>query len=209
MAIQIAHRNHTRGLSSHEAQLTRSRLNSKQGILIEIMSPTHRAFQNLELIPATPEQAPILANLIELYAYDFSEFLAIDLEEDGRFSYPTLPLYWTEPDRHPFLIRIDHKLGGFALIKKGSEVFDNPHVWDLAEFFILRRFRRHGVGIIAAHKLWSLFPGPWEVRVMQANTAAQPFWAKAIASFIGKDLTPIRIEHGERPLLLYSFISEK
>jgi len=173
------------------------------------MNQASLSFPNLEVIPATPEQAPILANLIELYAHDFSEFLTIDLGEDGRFNYPTLPLYWTEPDHHPFLIRIDNKLAGFALIKKGSEVFDNPHVWDLAEFFILRRYRRHGAGLMAAHKLWALFPGPWEVRVMQANTAAQPFWAKAIASFLGKEIAPLRIEQGERRLFLYSFISEK
>jgi len=173
------------------------------------MSQAHPASPNLEVIPATPEQAPILANLIELYAYDFSEFLAIDVGEDGRFNYPKLPFYWTEPDHHPFLIRIDNKLGGFALIKKGSEVLDKPEVWDLAEFFILRRYRRHGAGIAAAHRLWALFPGPWEVRVMQANIAAQPFWAKAIASFLGEEIAPIQIEQGERRLLLYSFVSEK
>jgi predicted acetyltransferase len=162
---------------------------------------------HLEVIPATPEQAPILANLIELYAHDFSEFLPIDVAEDGRFGYPTLPLYWSDPGRHPLLIRIDGKLAGFAFIKRGSEVFDNGAVWDMAEFFILRRYRRHGTGTKAAHTLWALFPGPWEVRVMQANVAAQPFWTKAIASFAGAAIAPVRIEKGEQRLFLFSFIS--
>jgi hypothetical protein len=34
----------------------------------------------IEVIPATSEERPILANLLELYAHDFSEFY--DLEGD-------------------------------------------------------------------------------------------------------------------------------
>ena len=47
---------------------------------------------HIEVIPAGPEQEPILANLLELYAHDFSEFHNLDLGPDGRFGYPSLPL---------------------------------------------------------------------------------------------------------------------
>jgi len=69
------------------------------------------ASPRVEVIPATPEQATILANLFELYAHDFSEFHSLEIGEDGRFGYTSLPLYWSEPGRHPFLIRMDGKLG--------------------------------------------------------------------------------------------------
>ena len=65
------------------------------------------ASPHLEVIPAAAEQAPILANLLELYAHDFSEFRNLDIGENGRFGYRSLPLYWSEPDRHPFLIRME------------------------------------------------------------------------------------------------------
>ena len=78
------------------------------------------ASPRVEVVAATPEQEPILANLLELYVHDFSEFLDLDIGEDGRFGYPSLPLYWSEPGRHPFLIRMDGKLAGLALVKKGS-----------------------------------------------------------------------------------------
>jgi hypothetical protein len=75
----------------------------------------------IEVIPATSEQRPILANLLELYAHDFSEFYDLELGADGRFGYKHLPRYWRDPDRHPFLIKVDGRLAGFVLAKRGSE----------------------------------------------------------------------------------------
>jgi predicted acetyltransferase len=96
---------------------------------------------HIEIVPAAPEQEPIVANLLELYAHDFSEFHHLDLGADGRFGYKNLPLYWREHDRHPFLVRIDGKLAGLVLVKRGSEISGKESVWDIAEFFI-----RYGVG---------------------------------------------------------------
>ena|ERR1700758_3952482 len=84
---------------------------------------------NIELELAVHEQSPILANLLELYAHDFSEFQPLDIGSDGRFGYKYLPLYWSESNRHPFLIRFDAKLTGLALVKRGSEISDNQDVW--------------------------------------------------------------------------------
>ena len=41
-------------------------------------------------------QELVLANLLELYAHDFSEFHDLELGMDGRFGYSHLPLYWSE-----------------------------------------------------------------------------------------------------------------
>ena len=149
---------------------------------------------DLEVIAASPEQAPILANLIELYAHDFSEFHELEIGDDGRFGYSSLPLYWSDPDRHPFLVKLDGKLAGLVLVKKGSRISGDDAIWDMAEFFILRGCRRRGIGTQVAHEIWKQFPGPWEVRVMQANTSAQHFWAAAIATFVGKATHPAQIE---------------
>src|SRR5271170_6730931 len=108
----------------------------------------------VELLEATSEHEPILANLLELYMHDFSEFLDLDIGEDGRFGYPSLPLYWSESGRHPFLIRADGKPAGFALVKNVPGVSGSGAVWDMAEFFVLRGYRRRGVGKLAAHELW-------------------------------------------------------
>ena len=163
----------------------------------------------VEVVAATPEQEPVLANLLELYVHDFSEFLDLDIGEDGRFGYPSLPLYWSEPGRHPFLIRMDGKLAGLALVKRGSEVSGGDAVWDMAEFFVLRGCRGRGVGTLAAHQVWRRFPGAWEVRVMQRNTLARRFWSRAISTFAGEAIHPVRIERNGEPWDLFSFQSRQ
>ena len=142
----------------------------------------------VEVVAATAEQEPILANLIELYAHDFSEISDLHLDSNGRFGYTPLPLYWQESTRYPFLVKVDSNLAGFVFVKKGSEVSGDEKVWDVAEFFIVRGHRRHGIGIKVAHEVWRKFPGRWEVRVTERNRAAQAFWSRAVASFMGSTI---------------------
>ena len=150
----------------------------------------------IEVIPATPEQEPILANLLQLYIHDFSEFFDVELGPDGRFDYPDLPRYWREPERHAFLVYADRKLAGFVLVRKAPTAPGTEMVWDLAEFFVARAYRRQGVGLEAAHQVWSKLPGHWQVRVMESNAAAHHFWNHAIARFAGTPIPSVRIEHG-------------
>ena len=157
----------------------------------------------IEVVPAASEQVPVLANLLQLYAHDFSEFHDLEIGADGSFVYEHLPLYWSEPGRPPFLVWVDNELG-FVLVKKGSETSGNGHVWDMAEFFVLRAYRRRRVGTRIAYEVWKRFPGVCEVRVMQANAAALNFWTRAISEFTGKNIDPcsLRKRRGELDALL-------
>lgn len=164
---------------------------------------------HLEVIPAEPDQEAILSNLLELYAHDFSEFHDIDLGEDGRFGYANLPLYWREPGRHPFLVRMNGKLAGLVLVNRGSRISNSEAVWDMAEFFIVRGHRRRGIGTDTAHRVWRRFPGPWEVRVMESNQTAYQFWERAISSFVGEAIPSVRVERGSKCWRVFSFESNQ
>lgn len=128
-----------------------------------------------------------LENLLQLYVHDLSAiFPSVVLGDDGRFRYPKLPLYWDEPNaRFPFLIRCDGALAGFALVTRGSPASDDPDVFDVAEFFVARGFRRDAVGRRAAALLWSQMPGRWIVRVFERNVEALPFWTRVVTDFSG------------------------
>jgi predicted acetyltransferase len=127
----------------------------------------------VEIVAAGLEDKPVIGHLLELYAYDFSEFNHGDVDAGGRYGYPYLDQYWTEPERRPFLFRIDGRWAGFALVRAGS-----PH--DMAEFFVMRKYRRRGVGIRAARAVLAACPGEWQVRQVRANAAATSFWHRAI-----------------------------
>jgi predicted acetyltransferase len=171
-------------------------------------NPAERPLPHMELIPATVEQEQTLANLLQLYAHDFSEFHPLEIGADGRFGYAPLPLYWSEADRYPFLVRMDDKLVGFVLVKRGSEISGNHTVWDIAEFFVLRGCRRRGIGTQMAHQVWRRFPGPWEVRVMQSNSAASHFWAQTISLFTGEPVAPVYTQKAGERWVLYKFESK-
>jgi len=140
---------------------------------------------NVTLVPASKGDESTLENLLHLYIHDFSEFLGLKPSKEGRFSYPALPLYWSEKGRAAFLVQSGESLVGFALVSQGSAVSGDPAVRDLAEFFVVRGARRRGVGQAAAHELFRLLPGRWEVRVAEFNLPAQQFWRSAIKRFAG------------------------
>lgn len=124
-----------------------------------------------------------LENLFAFYVYDFSEILNLDVGDDGRFALPALGRYWTEPGLHPFLVRADTKLAGFALVQARSRLTGHEGVYDMAEFFVMRRYRRCGIGARAASFLFDRFRGRWEVRQKPENVDATAFWRRSIARY--------------------------
>ena len=138
---------------------------------------------NVGLVRASKSDESTLKNLLHLYIHDFSEFLGMKPSEEGWFSYPALPLYWSESGRAAFLLRSEGSLVGFALVSQGSMVSGDPAVFDLAEFFVVRGVRRRGVGQAAAHDLFRLYPGKWEVRVAEFNVPAQQFWRNVVDQY--------------------------
>jgi predicted acetyltransferase len=139
------------------------------------------------LSPAGPADHVLLANLLELYIHDLSAaFPHVQLGADGRFGYPGLASYWAEPERRfAFIIEESGQTAGFVLATRGSPALTDPEVYDIAELFVLRRYRRAGVGRRAAPLLWKQLPGRWVVRVSEANPGALDFWSRVTTEFAG------------------------
>lgn len=146
----------------------------------------------IEIVKATIEQKPLLANLLELYAYDFTEFCDVDIGDNGLYGYEHVHLYWTDSTRFPYLIYVEKKIAGFILVQKGSSLLKDKTVWDISEFFIMKKYKRHGIGTAAALKIWEQFRGPWQVRVLISNRPACSFWLQTIKKFIS--VTPAKTE---------------
>src|SRR5262245_48238870 len=98
---------------------------------------------------------------MQLYCYDWSELRPLDVGDNGTFGDYPLDAYWQEEWRHPYLLKVDGKLAGFALIVGQSCLTGATGVFDMAEFFVMRRYRRKGVGFAAAAAAFDRFKGPW------------------------------------------------
>ena len=74
-------------------------------------------------------------------------------------------------------------------VPKGAKAPTGPGfqatVWDLAEFFVMRKYRRRGVGSLAARQLFETHRGKWEIRQRLANTPATAFWRRVVGEFSG------------------------
>ena len=140
---------------------------------------------DVQVSPVTQADHLVLRHLFDLYAYDFSEFLDLDVGDDGRFTYQDLAPYWIDSWRHPFFIRAAGKLAGFVLIHDRSRLTGAGDVHDVAEFFVLRKYRRQGVGRRAAMHVFQRFPGAWEIRQHPANVAATAFWRRVVDLYTG------------------------
>jgi predicted acetyltransferase len=132
------------------------------------------------LLAAGIEQRSTFSRLMQLYAYDFSEVTRDDVGEDGLFRVPSIDRYWQEPWWRPFLLRVGSACAGFVIVGSRSRLVEGLDRWDMAEFFVLQRYRRAGVGTRAANLAFDAFRGPWEVRQMARATAATAFWRSAI-----------------------------
>jgi predicted acetyltransferase len=159
--------------------------------------PFGMAMNGVSLQPAAEEERVALENLVQLYCYDWSELKHLDVGAGGRFDALSVAAYWRDGWRHPLLLRVDDKLAGFALVSKRSRLTGATDVFDMAEFFVMRRYRRQGVGLAAAHAAFDRFEGPWEVRERDENVAALAFWRHAVGAYTGGDYREVHWESPE------------
>lgn len=155
---------------------------------------------DLVLRPYTDADRPLLRQMVELYVHDFSELYEQDFTESGSMTLKADGYFLGEEvfQRNfvevfaAFLIYYKGLLAGFALVDDKSQLDGRSGVHDVLQFFVLRGYRRHGVGRLAAHALFDRFPGDWEVRQIDQNQAAQAFWRKAIGSYGDKAYAEVR-----------------
>ena len=157
----------------------------------------------IKVLPALVANKPAIEQMMELYQYDLSEFEDTDLDEDGYFGYEYLDYYWTEPNRYPFIVRFENKLAGFVLVNEYTHFSDSQH--SVAEFFILRKYRRRGIGRQVAFDIFEQFSGRWEISHINTNTAAESFWRSSVGDYTRGDYTETNVEKQGRSVIVQRF----
>ncbi|MFJ5293448.1 GNAT family N-acetyltransferase [Streptomyces sp. NPDC088348] len=129
----------------------------------------------VRLTAAGSDDKPVLANLLQLYLHDFSEFQPLELSAHGTFDYRWLDSYFIgSDDREAYLITAAGRTAGFALAR--CDVEGDEGAWNISEFFVARRYRRRGVGREAARLLFQCHPGTWTLSYFHDNAPAARLW---------------------------------
>jgi predicted acetyltransferase len=130
---------------------------------------------NLQLIEVREADKAVLANLIQLYRYDLSEFRGYELSSHGTYVYRYLDHYFLDADRRANFIDVDGHLAGFCLTRRLES-----DLCSMAEFFVVRAYRHRGIAQAAATLAFTSDPGRWQVAVDHDNNPALSFWTKLI-----------------------------
>jgi predicted acetyltransferase len=135
----------------------------------------------IEVLHATAQDKPALQRLMQFYLYDFSEFLNLEMGDNGVFMEGILDSYFSGNEtRTPYLIKVNGKLAGFILVSDQVILEESKGAKCIKEFFVMRRYRRAGIGRIALKNLLDSAPSAWEVRVVANNQPAIHFWMAAL-----------------------------
>src|SRR2546428_12129705 len=113
---------------------------------------------NVEVREAHREDPPVLRRLMQLYLYDLGTIDGWDLGDDGLYGIEArIEGFWTDPNRRSFLVHVDGKLAGFALVRDGAH-FAGDGTREISEVFILRRDRRRGAGEGGGPRVFGMVP---------------------------------------------------
>jgi predicted acetyltransferase len=121
-------------------------------------------------------EKPALADFMRDYIAEMTTLTGAP----GMAAYPFFDLYWTEPDhRWPYWIRADGSNVGFALVRRNAD----DGRFEIAEFFVAPIHRRRGIGLAAARRVISRYPGAWRIGQRELNANAIAFWHRVLDGF--------------------------
>lgn len=99
----------------------------------------------------------------------------------------TLIAYWRNDKCTPFVFCVAGKYAGFALVDDSVSLAGNE--WWMAQFFVLRRYRRKGLASFAAIEIFNAIRGKWEIGQIPLNLPAQSFWRTVISRYTHGNFT--------------------
>jgi predicted acetyltransferase len=166
--------------------------------------PDARSDDEVTVRPLRRTDVAAVRRLVQLYIYDLGGD-RWDVEADGTFGSPAWHRrFWTRRTRHHFVIRAGGRLAGFALVRDQAH-FAGDGVREISEFFVLKKYRRRGVGRHAARWLFARYPGEWEVAELVENLPAQRFWRTVIAQAAAGTVTERRVRDDDLAFVVQRF----
>lgn len=157
----------------------------------------------LQVRRAEPADRLPVYRMLELYQHDLSDIWDQDLDAHGEYGY-ALDRFWYEADCHAFVALVEGRYAGLALVDGAVKVGNSG--WWMSQFFVLKKYRRRGVGQALATDVFDRLPGRWEVGQMPENRLAQAFWRRVIGQHTGQRFDERAIVRGDWQGIVQSFV---
>ena len=138
---------------------------------------------NITIKKIKREEKNILKNLWQKYVYEYSQYSGNEMNNNGLFSEGIIDLYWIAKDFFPYFIRVNGKLIGFLLIDNDYPGFSDEVDFNLANFFIIYKYRRNGIGKYVINHIFNKYKGKWKLLYHPKNKVAKLFWLKTINEY--------------------------
>ena len=138
---------------------------------------------NVVLRQVQLEDREILANLLEKYDYEFSQYDDRDVNKLGLYGYKYLDCYWLEGKRWAYFINVDGNHAGFVMINDFAEAEDRETDFSVAEFFVMYKYRQKGIGKQAFFMAVDLHRGKWQLKRHPKNLPSVKFWDKVVNEY--------------------------
>lgn len=142
---------------------------------------------NIELKRVAADEKEILRNLLEKYDYEFSQWDKRDVNKLGLYGYEYLDNYWTEKNRFAYFILVEEHIAGFVMVNNYPEAEDQKTDFTVAEFFVMYKYRKCGVGSFAARQAFDLHQGKWQLKMHPHNIPSVHFWNKVVGEYTNGD----------------------
>ncbi|WP_044619896.1 GNAT family N-acetyltransferase [Gynuella sunshinyii] len=158
----------------------------------------------IELTPAG--DLTVVENLFQYYLYDMSEFTGWSPDASGSYAIDTAVIglhdYWQKDGHYPYLILCNDELAGFSLLRRYP--YDSDY-HDIGQFFVLRKYKRQGVGTVAFRLSVGQFPGFWLTRVLPDNIGALRFWRKVISDISVQKPVENQEDYGDKKMMFIRY----
>ncbi|MGL4604304.1 MAG: GNAT family N-acetyltransferase [Iodobacter sp.] len=164
--------------------------------------PGNIELTDFEIRIAMAAERPVLFRMPELYQHDLSDVWDQDIDEHGEYGY-SLDQYWSDSAQKPYVILVKSKYAGLALVN-GAIKAPGGQYW-LEQYFIIKNYRRTGLGRAAATRFFDSRPGQWQVGQMPLNLPAQVFWRATINGYTNGNYKESGIESGSWRGVLQEF----
>lgn len=129
------------------------------------------------------EEKDILYRLLQYSLFEESLTDLNEMNNDALFEYKFFDKYFEENSREAYFVKDikSNKLLGFVMINQYMKIFSNGH--SIAEFMIIPKYRRQGIGKKVAFSCFSKYKGNWEVSPSFGNKIAYLFWKNVIEDY--------------------------